>query len=74
MRKVKAVTHHHYRFLKETYKMDRFVDLHNTADEIKSGKYIVFENDQFCVYSKSGTPRLVGRFDNLMSAMFRAKD
>lgn len=54
--------------------MDRFVDLHNTADEIKSGKYIVFENDQFCVYSKSGTPRLVGRFDNLMSAMFRAKD
>ena len=45
MRQVKAVTHHHPKFLKEAYKMD--VKLYNTTDEIKTGdRYISFDADR----------------------------
>ena len=52
------------------------VKLHNTADEIETGhRYISFdpEREMFCVYKKSDSPRLVGKFDSIISAMYYAK-
>lgn len=74
MRQVNALTHHHPKFLKEAYRAD--VKLHNTTDEIKTGhRYISFdpEREMFCVYKKSDSPRLVGKFDSIISAMYYAK-
>jgi hypothetical protein len=74
MRQVKVITHHHPKFLKEAYKMD--VQLHNNVDEIETGhRYISFDADRelFCVYKKSESPRLVGKFDSIISAMYYAK-
>jgi hypothetical protein len=55
--------------------MDSYVDLVNTVDEIKQGtRFISFEPDHqmFCVYTKGSRPRLVGKYDNILSAIFYA--
>ena len=75
MLKVKAITHHHHRFLKDAYRMDSYVDLVNTVDEIKQGtRFISFQPDRqlFCVYTKGKRPILVGKYDNILSAIFYA--
>lgn len=76
MRKVTAVTHHNPKFLKEAYRMDSFINLVNTQGHVKKGaKYIEFEPEtqRFCVWKKTEPPTLIGKFEHIMSAMFRAK-
>ena len=75
MRKVKAVTHHHPKFLKAAHKLDSFVDLVNTPDQVKKGdRYISFDPSaqHFCVYTQADRPRLVGKYDSILSAIFYA--
>lgn len=75
MRKVKAVAHHHPKFLKEAYRLDSFIDLVNTADQIKKGtRFISFtpQESLFCVYTQDDRPKLVGKYDNILSAIFYA--
>lgn len=53
---IKAVTHHHPKFLKEAYKLDGTVDLVNDERYIPHGeRYIGFDpkSQHFIVYIKS---------------------
>lgn len=76
MRPVNAVTHHHHFYLKAVYGMGKFINLLNTPDQVKVGeRYIQFDEPtgRFAVFQKSDRPCLVGKFKNIMSAMFYAK-
>ncbi len=74
---VKAVTHHHPKFLKEAYKLNGAVDLVNDERYIPHGeRYIGFNPDtqHFIVYIKSIDRSMrVRGFDNLISAVNCAK-
>lgn len=73
MIKVKAVTHHHHKFLKEAYKMNGTVDLVNDERYLSHGdRYIRFDPDRqtFVVCIKTNDlPLRVRAFDNLLSAV-----
>jgi hypothetical protein len=75
MREIKALTHHHPKFLKEAYKHGR-LKLYDTDRHFREGqRYIKFnpDNCRFCVYThKKSGPALAGSFDNIVSAMFNA--
>ena len=75
-KKIKAVTHRHHNFLKAAYKYDNLIDLHNDERFIYNGeKFIRFADDRWLVYkmNKARQPRLCGRFDNIISAVSRAR-
>lgn len=73
MTKVKAVTHHHPKFLKSAYAMDGMVDLVNDDRYLAQGdRYIKFDRDtlSFVVCIKTDEfPLRVRAFDNLLSAV-----
>lgn len=77
MTKVKAVTHHHHKFLKQAYKMDGIVDLVNDERYLSLGdRYIRFDpaSQTFVVCIKTVDQALrVRAFDNLISAVNCAK-
>jgi len=70
---VKAVTHHHPKFLKEAYKMDGTVDLVNDERYIGIGvRYIKFDPEQqsFGVYIMANDrPLKVRVFNDLAGAV-----
>lgn len=73
MVRIKAVTHHHPKFLKQAYKADAVVDLVNDERYLAVGdKYIGFDPtpQDFVVYLKTTAgPLRVRKFDNLISAV-----
>jgi hypothetical protein len=70
---IKAVTHHHPKFLKEAYKLDGTVDLVNDERYIPHGeRYIGFNPDtqHFIVYIKSIDRSMrVRGFNDMISAV-----
>ena len=73
MNPVRAVTHHHWKFLKEAYKLDGTVDLVNDERYIHHGeRYIAFDAERlhFIVYIKSTDRQIYVRgFNDLLSAV-----
>ena len=72
MTSVKAVTHHHWKFLKEAYKLGASVDLVNDERYLCEGdRYLKFDpiRGMFNVFIHSDKPVKVRSFANMMSAV-----
>jgi hypothetical protein len=74
--RTKAITHHHHNFLKAAYKYDNIIDLVNHERFLRTGeRYIKFEPPKrFIVMIMQDIPRRVRIFDNIISAIFCARN
>ena len=76
MKKIKTITSPTPKFLDETFKHDALLDLCSDERQVKVGeKFIRFVDGRWMVYKmpKERMPRLCGRFDYLIKAVYRAR-
>lgn len=74
-KQVKCITNRNPTFLKEAYKYSNLVDLQNDERFIEPNEKFIQYDGVWQVWRmpKDKRPKLVGRFDNLMSAVYRAR-
>lgn len=71
---VKTITDRDPKFLKEAYKFDNLIDLHNDERFIKHGEsYIKYDRGWFAVYTHGDSPRLRSRSRDLITAVCKAR-
>jgi hypothetical protein len=73
-KRIKTITDRHPRFLKEVYKHNTLIDLHNDERFIKKHEpFIRWDGGAWDLYRMGDPPRMMGRYENLMRAVFYAR-
>ena len=70
-KRIKCITNRHPRFLKEAYQHDNLIDLQNDDRFIRRNEaFIVWDDGAWDLYRMADPPRMMGRYENLMRAVF----
>lgn len=68
---IKCITNRHPKFLKEAYKYANLIELHNDERFIqRNDPFIVWDDGAWDLYRMADPPRMMGRYENLMKAVF----
>lgn len=71
---VKTITNRNPKFLKQAYKFDNLIDLHNDTRFLMRGEnYICFDRGWFAVYTHGDAPQLRSRSRDLITAVCKAR-
>lgn len=73
-KRIKTISDRHSHFLKSAYKHASLIDLQNDERFIKKNEpFIRWDGGAWDLYRMDNPPRMMGRYENLMRAVYYAR-